>query len=772
MNPEMIDPKSTNNSETGHVSARVFAPRHVKGMSILFTAILLAACGGGGDPAAESSVTLATVTSAYAPKPITPIIATPIPGTTAPAIVVGAPITDIRIQNTGTAQTNVPFTFGQVIAAGEMARTDGLAAKLADGTVIRLQADVKATHADGSVRHVIVSGVLPSLTAGQTQTLTLVKSSTSEPSNVSLQQLASSGLTSKVSILLDNVEYTASLADALAAANPINWLSGTVANEWIMAVPLKNAAGIAHPLLNARFDVRWYSSLPKQAQVSVSIENDKTFTAGARNLTYDVKLEVGGRLAYAQTGLTHYHHARWRQSAWWDAASTPAIHIKHDTAYLIASKAVSNYDRSVVPSEKELARFTTDLNDTNTGPMKIGLIKAYMPTTGGRNDIGPLPGFSVMYLLSQDKRAKDAMLAVAEGSGAWSMHLRDEKTGYPVRTDNAANRELTTHMNLAHKGPLPVPRCANNDGNLCKTPYTHDTAHQPSMAYLPYLVTGDYYYLEELQFWAASNPLEVAPGSSGYGQGLVRWQQLRGQAWSLRTLGHAAYITPDQHPLKAYFTQQLDNNLAFYHATYVVGNPNNLGAYDGSGEAAFAVTASAPWQDDYFTWSFGYLNELGFTKALPILQWKAKYVLGRMADPGFCWIQGASYWLKFRDSMSTPVYSSFEQLYRANFSDPGIPNDDRKIITDPLGTRYIDQPCGTQAQADWLTRADGHTWVAGRMAGYASSTLGYPSNMQPALAVAAGAGITSADQAWSTFMARSVKPDYSTAPQFAIIPRK
>ena len=775
MNSEMNNLKSTNSGANGAAPVRVFASRPVKGMSILFTAFLLAGCGGGGgsDPAAETSATLATVTSRYAPKPITPVIATPVPSTAAPAIVVGAPITDIRIQNTGAAaQANVPFTFGQVIAAGEMLRTDGLAAKLADGTVIRLQADIKATHADGSVRHVIVSGVLPALAVGQTQTLTLVKSSASESSNVTLQQLAASGLDSKVSITLDNVEYTASLADALAATNPVAWLSGAVANEWIMAAPLKNAAGIAHPLLTARFDVRWYSALSRKALVSVSVENDKTFTAGARNLTYDARIDVGGRTVYTKTGLTHYHHSRWRQSAWWDAASAPAIHLQHDTAYLIASKAVSNYDRSVVPSEKELVRYATQLNDTNTGPMKIGPLTAYMPTTGGRNDIGPLPSFSVMYLLSQDKRAKDVMMAVAEGSGSWSMHLRDEKTGYPVRTDNPANRELSTHGNLAHKGPLPVPRCANNDGNLCKTPYDHDTAHQPSMAYLPYLVTGDYYYLEELHFWAANNPLETAPGNSGYGQGLVRWQQLRGQAWSLRTLGHAAYITPDQHPLKAYFSQQLDNNLAFYHATYVVGNPHGLGAYDGSGAGAFAVTASAPWQDDYFTWSFGYLNELGFTKALPILQWKAKYAVGRMTAPGFCWVQGASYWLKFRDSMATPVYTSFDQLYRANFSDASIPNDDRKPITDPLGTRYIDQPCATQAQADWLTRADGRTWELGRMAGYSGSALGYPSNMQPALAVVASTDVVNAGLAWSTFMARTAKPDYSAAPQYAIIPRK
>lgn len=766
--------KSTKASTLGNAPVSFLGSRPIKGMSTLFTALLLAACGGGGgadDASTSASVSLATVTTAYAPKPITPVIGTPVPPTTTPAIVVGAPITDIRIQNTGAAQANVPFTFGQVIAVGEMAKTEGLAGKLADGSIIPLQADIKATHADGSVRHVIVSGVLPALAAGQTQTLTLVKSSASAPTNVTLQQLAASGLDSKVTITLDNVQYTASLADALAAGNPVNWLSGTVANEWIMAVPLKNASGVAHPLLNARFDVRWYSALSKKAHVSVSIENDKTFTSGARNFTYNVKLDVGDRTVYTKNDLVHYHHSRWRQSAWWDAATAPALHFQHNAAYLIASKAVPNYDQSLIPSEKELTRLGTQLSDSNTGPMNIGIINPYMPTTGGRNDIGPLPGFSVMYLLSQDKRAKDVMMAVAEGSASWPMHLRDEKTGYPVRTDNEANKLITTHMNMAHKGPLPVPRCANNDGNLCWSPYKVDTAHQPSMVYLPYLITGDYYYLEELHFWAASNPLETDPGNAGFGQGLVRWQQLRGQAWSLRTLGHAAYITPDQHPLKGYFNQQLDNNLAFYHNTYVVGNPNNLGVYDGSG-GGFAVTGSAPWQDDFFTWSFGYLNELGFTKALPILQWKAKYAVGRMTAPGYCWIQGASYALKFRDSTTTPIYTSFEQLYRANFNDVGIPNDDRKIITDPLGTRYIDQPCATQAQADWLTRADGHTWQVGRMAGYSTSALGYPSNMQPALAVAATAGVPNGSEAWTTFIGRNAKPDYSAAPQFAIIPRK
>ena len=84
--------------------------------------------------------------------------------------------------------------------------------------------------------------------------------------------------------------------------------------------------------------------------------------------------------------------------------------------------------------------------------MKIGPLTAYMPTAGGRHDIGPLPGFSVLYLLSMDARARAAMMAAADGSGSWSIHYRDDNTGYPVRTDNAANKGISTHNNLAHRG--------------------------------------------------------------------------------------------------------------------------------------------------------------------------------------------------------------------------------------------------------------------------------------------------------------------------------
>jgi len=751
-------------------------------------AFVLTACGGGGGTGSAGAATAPVSTAApasasatstapagtdltTAAKTFTPSTAVPVtvftPGTpNAPTV--GGIVTDIKIQNTAAAQTSVPFTFGQVFAVGDLRPTEGLVAKLANGTILRLQTDVKATHADGSVRHAVISGVMPALATGETQTLQLAKSGGPETSALTPQNLIDAGLAGSVNVKVENVQYSASLTNALATATPIKWLSGSVANEWIVSVPLKAANGAVHPHLTARFDVRWYSGLSKQARVEFVVENNKTFAAGPQNFVYDVDLELGGKKVYSQANLTHYHHARWRNVAWWN--NEPTVHLKHNTAYLIASKAVSNYDQSVIPAEAVLANYAKEMAG-NTGPMKIGPLVAYMPTTGGRGDIGPLPVWSVMYLLSMDKRAKDMMMSAAEGSGTWSMHYRDEKTGYPVRVDNEVNKNISTHWNLRETGPLPVPRCGATTDALCGSPYADDTAHQPSLAYLPYLVTGDYYYLEELQFWAASNPLQTDPGYAGRGLGLLRWQQVRGQAWSMRTLGHAAYITPDSHALKGYFTKQLDNNLDFYHATYVVGNPNQLGAYDGSGEGAASVgTTSSPWQDDFFTWSFGYLAELGFTKAAPILQWKAKFPVGRMTAPGYCWIEASAYGLVFRDNAGR-VFPTFAQVYAANFSNDWITDDGGRQIFHPLGLKYLDQPCGSQQQADWRAVSQGFEWQKGRMIGYADSREGYPANMQPALAVSATSGIPNASVAWSVFAARTIKPNYNYGPQWAIVPR-
>jgi hypothetical protein len=245
------------------------------------------------------------------------------------------------------------------------------------------------------------------------------------------------------------------------------------------------------------------------------------------------------------------------------------------------------------------------------------------------------------------------------------------------------------------------------------------------------------------------NVFSSNPGYREYAKGIIQRTQVRGQAWSLRTLAQAAYITPDNDRLKSHFVQILDNNLEWYSKLYLnAATTNALGVItNGSALVYNSDRGISPWQDDFFTAALGHTAELGFTKADALLKWKTKFVIDRMTAPGTCWIGGSIYSLNIRASSTSPFYTNIADAYGATKS------------------LYTTLACNSTAMATALGLK------VGEMVGYASSPTGYPSNMQPALAYAADFGGTPGDRAWGVFVARSVKPDYSKAPQFAIVPR-
>jgi len=659
-------------------------------------------------------------------------------------------ITGVVIENTGASeQTATPLTFGQVFAPGHVANGASLAARLKDGTMLPVQLDVKARHGDGSARHALISLIIPKMESGQRRRLDLVKA----PPNAAAKPLTPAvlldkGFSASVSVTIGQQEYRASADALLRKGNFSTWIAGPVASEWLVSAPLVNGAGAAHPHLSARFAIR--TSGAERARVDVIVENDWAFEPSPQNFTYNARIAVGGKTVYTRESLLHYHHARWRKVVWW--GEQPQLHVRHDTAYLLATRALPNYDQSVAIGDSALAALKAAWSGPKTEPMGVGLANPYMPAAGGRPDIGLLPGWAASYLLSMDRGAKDVTLGTADLAGSWSAHYRDKATGRPVSLLDFPYMTIlgqrTDTVNPATKKQEAFPLCPPKDA--CATPYSHDAAHQPAFAYLPYLVTGDHYYLEELQFWAMWNTFMSNPAYRETTKGLVKSDQVRGQAWSLRTLAEAAYITPDADPLKRHFLHFLDANLDWYNSHYT-NNPsaNQLGALTHGYAIGYnGGTGLAPWMDDFFTSAVGHVAELGFPAARPLLAWKVKFPIARMSGKGACWITGAIYTLKVRDSATAPFYTSIGQAYKASQTDA-----------------FSQLPCGSADMAQSLKLK------VGEMSGYAGSTTGFPANMQPALAYGADAGGEHGALAWDAFQARSVKPDYGASPQFAIVPR-
>jgi hypothetical protein len=722
---------------------------------IAICSVTLAACGGGGGQGQDSAATTQTAgmvgssLKSIAPGVLTGPVTTTVP-VTSPAVT-GTPITDVRFENTSAAtQTNVPVTFGQIFAVGHLQPTDVLTGRLDDGTNVPLQLDVKARHADGSVRHAVISAVLPTLAANTVHTMGLVKGGTAPAGSTSVDALMRTGFSFSVHANLNGTDYYASADELLKAGGAATWLSGPVATEWQVSAPLQTASGAQHPHLQARFAIRWFPGA-NEARVDVTVENDWAYEPSPQNFTYDANVIMGGKSVYTKAGLTHYTQARWRKLFWFNGAE-PQVNVKLNTSYLLDSKALSNFDRTLTMSENTLASLQTRWTGAITEPMSIGLAIPYMPQTGGREDIGMLPSWAATYLLSMDKRAAQATLGTATLAGSWSAHYRDKNTGRPVSLLDYPYMTTLGHLgdtyNPATKKTEAFPTCATT--TACNTPYTHDTSHQPAFAYLPYLVTGDYYYLEELQFWAMYDVFSSNPGWRQNIKGLLSPDQVRGQAWSLRTLAEAAYITPDNDRLKSHFTQILSNNLDWYNATY----PNNASAnklgiiVNGYSLVYNDSRGIAPWQDDFFTSAINHAAELGFEAATPMLLWKAKFPVDRMTAPGVCWIDGSIYSLNIRDSATSPYYATFAEAYKASHT-----------------ADFVNLACNSSEMATALRLK------LGEMTGYSAEPSGYPSNMQPALAAAADVMGAAGKTAWNLFMSRSVKPDYRTAPQWAIVPR-
>lgn len=672
-------------------------------------------------------------------------------------------LTQVKIQSTeaGVTQTQVPVSFGQVFKMGDLPQGYQLQLQDAAGQNLPTQFEVKARHQDGSVRHAVISSLLPSLGSSQTLSLVRIAGAVAPAPALDKALLVQQGFDTRIQATIAGVSYSASAKELLTSLPEQTWLQGPLATEWLVSAPLKTSAGVAHPHLQARFAIRTFPGY-QSARVSVTLENNWAFEAAPSNQTYDLSLSVGNQQVLSQTGLQHYHHARWHQSLWWGTEAKAEV--AYDPQYLLATGAVPNYDLSLAISEAGLSEMATTLAKPSVfGLMKIGQVNAGMSTTGARPEIGPMPRWSARWLISQDVRAKRFTVAMGEQAGTWSIHYRDKGTDLPVSITHYPYMSLQVSgkkVDPLTKIDNAFPACGSAG---CTTPNAHDTSHQPSFAYLPYLLTGDLFFLEEQQFWTNFNVMQANYAYRGYAAGLFNTDQVRGQAWSLRTLAQTAYITPDDHPLKAYFETQLNNNRIWYQTNYSDKAAQNPLGYINPLAYGFVIS---PWMDDFFTWSVGYLVEMGFSDWQPMLEWKARFPVGRMTDPEFCPILASSYWLYARDGdivtqkpLSTTYYQTFGELYRG------------ALAIDYAGRGLENAACGSQDMANILNAKLGRSMIAGELIGYAGGGTGYPANLQPALAVAYSTGVANAQSAWQKFRSTSVQIKFGDEVQFAIVPK-
>jgi Ca2+-binding RTX toxin-like protein len=594
------------------------------------------------------------------------------PSPSSPGDVVG-----FSLQNaSGAAEGTGYVTFGQVFAKGAVMPGTTLVAKI-NGLDVAVQMDVKTTNPDGSVGHALLTLKAPALATDGSVSGVLAKVAPAPAAAaIQAQDIVNHGLDVKVQVTLHNadgsttvktVDAAAVLQQAINAGTVETWMKGAQASEY------RVEANIA-PNLDVKLDIRM-DALGKM-HTDVIFARDEAYTTNVSTLNYDVKITQDGATAYNQANIQQYAYSTWHHAVSSSGSIDP--HVVYDMQYLINTGAVPAYDLSNPISQSLITGYTQQLAQANTGPMGSALVQKYMPMTGGRDDIGPETTWNARYLTSQNADAAKVMFANADAAGSVPWHLVDTN-GDAVRVDLHPNLWIDGRSG-GGSDALPVSYNPSASG------WNPDTAHAPSLTFVPYLLSGTHYYLDELQTQAAYDIAAMNPGYRGFGEGQF-WGgnvQVRHIAWGLRDVANAAFISPDSDAMKAYFSKILSNNLDRLITDFVNGPSGDAqGQLEGWIQGIYGDDLRmAPWQQDYLATVFGEIAARGDAKAATILDWMDGFLAGRFlnAANGFDPLHGTAYNLSTIDPATGHSYTTWAQMYQATFGNaPATVLDDANL---------------------------------------------------------------------------------------------
>lgn len=573
--------------------------------------------------------------------------------------------------SSSTGGSNLPFSLGYAFRKGEVPDGASVVADLAT-----LQVTPKNAWPDGSLKFAVVAGTA-TLAAGVTRTVTLAVGTPTAGAALGTAALRATGVTAALDAgALGSASWSGADWDAPFMA----WIAGPQMSSWIYRKPVGS-----DPHLVAWLEVRLYAG--GAVDVLPWIENGYLNVAGPinKNATYRFSLNGSERFNRA---IDLPHHSRTvlvsgtAHSHWLGTA--PQVAVNHNKAYLQATRLVPAY-RSGLSSS---ATIWNTLAQSYL-PLQQGNYANAMGMAGYQAAIGILPEWDVMYLASDDPRAYAGVVFQGYSAGRFGIHYRDESTQRPVRFSSYPNLVIGGGGSVGIDGTGASTKNTYTPRTAGTAPPTWDTPHHPSLGFLAYLVTGRFYFMEEVQFAATLNFLKNTDFQRQFSEGVLQSSAgantTRGAGWAIRTLAQAACVTPDSDSvLRGEFLASMAANANFYHATYVAKPNNSFGMVApysnytvGSGKYS-----EAAWMQDFFTASTGYA--LDITPDLPggasarlasFFGWKAQSIIGRLggtADNQFLYRDAGVYVVAVGPADvvdfiggSGPFYASWGDVYAA-----------------------------------------------------------------------------------------------------------
>ncbi len=415
---------------------------------------------------------------------------------------------------------------------------------------------------------------------------------------------------------------------------------------------------------------------------------------------YTATISKAGVVLHTENVPQHFWFGRWR----WPQSP---YHVTAKVSDLIASGLLPHYDASVLDVKRTSSKAFTYT------PMTLAGLTAYMGSTGERGDIGPVTEWQADYICVGANLP--TVLAQAEASGTFPWNIRDPLTVAPFDMIKYPKASMYAPQSAGQGNPyvFGAPKCMIGTQGI-----TTDTSHEPALNYLPFMLTGDPYYLEGLQFQAVYDLLATSVGYR------YSTNQVRSIAWRARNLGQAAKVTPAAVP--SWLLPQ--SNLATLMAAL---RDWLLTTFVDSTTPPYPVFRTIRqnltggdqvWQGEFVAAVTGWLVQMGYKDWLPIHTWVMGSTIART--------NGTSGWLR---GNCTPYVT----IYRHLSTDPWAPDWGTAWAINVeynTGVPYAPDPSDPGGNTVLVTRTPSMT---------------YPSYTRGALAIAQRLGVAGADAAFA-----------------------
>jgi hypothetical protein len=611
-------------------------------------------------------------------------------------------------EQAGVTTSNYPVQLGRPFVQGEIANYPQA---IVNGTSVTTQADVKQRWPDGSVKHAVIAFLIPTLNANSSAIVTFQNQSSGNNAPLSQAQMLNPSYNFGAQMQLTNGgTIVADARTMLSNGSYTLWTSGSVAQTIIIADHSQGQSCNSHPCsqydigfdANKSFRPIFHATFwPALNKVTVRFIGENAQSQALQDQTYSLALTTGNvpsTQVYNKGSFTQSGATRWTK-LFWVGGAPPAIAINHNLAYLTSTLLLPNFNTTVTT-----AASCNTWNQVGKDIGNTGMWTKYMPDAGSRPDIGIYEDWVINWLYSGSLCAHDAAFGNADLAASWPVHVREGQFGKTILRSDAAG----SSTGLGHVISISGRPTVNLFGNFSSTPadqvnpvgpltnqgWIYDTAHVPEPSSPAYLLSGDYWYLEELWFWSSFDVAADAVigayhrGPTG-SEGILNHGQVRAETWELRNRINAASLSPDGTPEQTYFTTLTSDALACEEGTrnitttafngtpiwnfcryqfapsgagtgfqgstgFAAGTPTPLHQWNGGGGdfaqdeygicsstgdgtpcvPATVSAAASLFESDYMLFTLGRAKELGYPAGALLSSLGSLYT-GMLTDPGF-----------------------------------------------------------------------------------------------------------------------------------------